>query len=126
MALWRFIKIFLVTFVIFIIFNFLLSNFNSQTLGYKISFHFDIPPFIYLESVDFPVGLLLISAFCIGMITAGLMGSFSVFYKQKELKAKNRIIRELEAEMEDLRSHLHREHYVSPEQKIKDELDRIS
>ncbi len=125
MALWRFIRILFVTLLIFIIFNFLLSNFNANTLGYKISFHFDIPPFLYLESLEFPVGLLLIGAFCLGMLTAALTGSLSMFYRNKELKSKNRIIRELESELADLRSHLNREHYVAPEQKIQSELNRL-
>lgn len=102
--MWRFIKVLSAAFIIFIVFNFLLTNLDSQTLGYKIHFQFNIPPFLYLESHDFPVGVLILIAFCLGMIFAAFMGAISVFHRSRELKAKNRTIRELEREIEELRA----------------------
>ena len=101
--LWRLIKILILAFIVFVIFNFLLSNFGAEALGYKIKFHFNIPPFLYLESPPLPVGILILSAFCLGMIFAAFMGAVSLFHRSKEIKAKNRTIRELEKEIEELR-----------------------
>lgn len=102
--MWRFLKVLLAAFIIFIVFNFLLTNLDSQTLGYKIHFQFNIPPLLYLESHAFPVGVLILIAFCLGMIFAAFMGAISVFHRSRELKAKNRTIRELEREIEELRA----------------------
>ena len=101
--LWRLIKILILAFIVFVIFNFLLSNFGAEALGYKIKFHFNIPPFLYLESPPLPVGILILSAFCLGMIFAVFMGAVSLFHRSKEIKAKKRTIRELEKEIEELR-----------------------
>ncbi len=100
----RFLKILFLALIIFVLFNFLLSNFDAQTLGYKIHFRFNIPPIIYLESSEFPVGLLLLTSFCLGMIFAAFSGAISIFYRSREIKAKNRTIRELEKEIEEMRT----------------------
>ncbi len=102
--IWRILKIILAAFLIFIVFNFLLTNFGPEALGYKIKFQFHIPPFLYLESTALPVGILVLISFCLGMIFAAFMGAVSLFYRSKEIKAKNRTIRELEKEIEELRS----------------------
>ncbi len=102
--MWRFLKVFFAALVIFIIVNFLLTNLDAQTLGYKVFFKFSIPPVLYLESMAFPVGILILIAFCLGMIFAAFMGAISIFHRSKELKAKNRSIRELEREIEEMRA----------------------
>ena len=104
MIIWRFLKVFIVALIIFVVFNFLLTNLDAQTLGYPIHFRFNIPPILYLESIAFPVGSLILIAFCLGMVVAAFMGAVSLFYRTKELKAKNRTIRELEREIDELRS----------------------
>ncbi|MFO1519239.1 MAG: LapA family protein [bacterium] len=101
---WRFFKVIIAALIIFIVFNFLLTNLDSQTLGYKIHFQFNVPPFLYLESATFPVGILILIAFCLGMVFAAFIGAVSIFYRSRELKAKNRTIRELEREIEELRA----------------------
>lgn len=73
-----------------------------------------------MESIDFSVGYLLILAFCIGMLISAFMGSVNVFYRSKDIKSKARVIRELEAELRDLRSHLHKENYSSYEERPKE------
>jgi uncharacterized integral membrane protein len=102
--MWRFIKVLLAAFIIFIIFNFLLTNLGPQALGYRINFQFNIPPILYLQSASFPVGILILIAFCLGMIFAAFTGAISVFHRSREIKAKNRTIRELEREIEELRA----------------------
>jgi|GEM_PF-996364 len=101
---WRILKVVFAALIIFVVFNFLLTNLGPQSLGYKITFEFNLPPLLYLESVSFPVGMLILIAFCLGMIFAAFLGAISVFYRSRELKAKNRTIRELEREIEELRA----------------------
>jgi lipopolysaccharide assembly LapA-like protein len=102
--IWRFTKVVLAALIIFVVFNFLLTNLGPQALGYRINFQFNVPPILYLESASFPVGILLLIAFCLGMIFAAFMGAISVFHRSRELKAKNRTIHELEKEIEELRA----------------------
>ena len=68
MAIWRFVKVILAALIIFIIANFFITNSTtqSQSLATLVSFKFNMPPFLYLESIDFPVGYLLIIAFTLG------------------------------------------------------------
>lgn len=101
---WRFIKVLFGAVIIFIIGNFLISNLDNKTLGYPLHFQFNIPPFWAFESVGFPVGFLILLSFCLGMIFAAFIGAVSVFYRSREIKSKNRTIRELEREIEELRS----------------------
>ncbi len=101
---WRFIKVLFAAVIIFVIGNFLISNLDNTTLGYPLHFQFKIPPFWIFESVGFPVGFLILAAFCLGMIFAAFIGAVSVFYRSREIKSKNRTIRELEREIEEMRS----------------------
>lgn len=113
---WRFIKVLLGAVIIFVIGNFLISNLDNTTLGYPLHFQFKIPPFWTFESVGFPVGFLILLAFCLGMIFAAFIGAVSVFYRSREIKAKNRTIRELEREIEELRAiyaSQRREHFAT-------------
>ncbi len=105
--IWRMIKVVLAALLVFVVVNFLVSNLDPQVpqnLGYAIHFQFKIPPFVSLESAAFPVWILILSAFCLGMIFAAFMGAISVFHRSRELKAKNRTIHELEREIEELRA----------------------
>lgn len=102
--IWRFIKVLVGAIIIFIIGNFLISNLDNKTLGYPLHFQFVIPPFWAYESVGFPVGFLILATFCLGMIFAAFIGAVSIFHRSRELKSKNRTIRELEKEIEELRS----------------------
>ncbi len=102
--IWRFIKVLFGAIIIFVIGNFLISNLDNTTLGYPLHFQFKVPPFWVFESMGFPVGFLILAAFCLGMIFAAFIGAISVFYRSRELKSKNRTIRELEKEIEELRA----------------------
>ena len=98
----RFTKILLATIIVLIIGDFLI--YNSQTISAPLRFQFTIPSVISLESAPIPLGFLILAAFCLGMIFAAFMGAISVYYRSRELKAKNRTIRELEREIEELRA----------------------
>ncbi len=127
MALWRFLKVIFAAIIIFVIVNFFISNSSpeAQSLAVKISFKFSLPPFFSVESIDFTVGYLLIIAFALGMIFAALIGAVNAFSRSRELKMKNRTIRELEKEIDELRDALAREKNVLPEVKLSEELNRL-
>ncbi len=127
MALWRFIKVLIAALIIFAVVNFFISNSASESnsLATQVSFKFNVPPFIYLESIDFSVGFLLIMSFTLGMVFAALIGALNAFTRSREVKMKNKTIRELEKEIDELRDSLVRERNVLPEVKISEELNRL-
>lgn len=127
MAVWRFVKVILAALILFIVANFFITNSTEQaaSLATKISFKFSMPPFLYLESIDFPVGYLLIIAFTLGMVFAALIGAVNAFTRNREVKMKNKTIRELEREIDELRDSLAREKNVLPEVKLSEELNRL-
>lgn len=108
--MWRFIKVFIAAIVIFVIVNFFLSNLSSEanSLATLISFKFNLPPFRTFESLDFPIGYLLILSFTIGMLFSVLIGGISTWTKSKEIKTHKKLLRELEHEIEELRLALQR------------------
>jgi ribosomal protein L29 len=111
MAFWRFFKVLLAAIIIFVVVNFFLTNstVESQSLATTINFKFNMPPLLYLQSMDFSVGYLLIIAFVLGMIFAAIIGAINAFSRSREIKIKNKTIRELEKEIDDLRENLIRE-----------------
>ncbi|HKY62637.1 MAG TPA: LapA family protein [bacterium] len=127
MAAWRFVKVILAALILFVVANFFITNSTEQaaSLATKISFKFNMPPFLYLESIDFPVGYLLIIAFTLGMVFAALIGAVNAFTRNREVKMKNKTIRELEREIDELRDSLAREKNVLPEVKLSEELNRL-
>src|SRR5262245_21596251 len=127
MAIWRFVKVILAALIIFIVVNFFITNSTtqSQSLATLVSFKFNMPPILYLESIDFPVGYLLIIAFVLGMVFAALIGAVNAFTRSREVKMKNKTIRELEKEIDELRDSLAREKNVLPEVKLSEEVNRL-
>lgn len=117
MATWRFLKVILAALIVFIVVNFFITNSSTDanSLANQVSFKFNIPPFLYLESIDFAVGYLLTISFTLGMIFAAIIGAINAFSRSRELKMKNKTIRELEIEIDDLRESLHRERNVMPD-----------
>ncbi|MDX1386471.1 MAG: lipopolysaccharide assembly protein LapA domain-containing protein [bacterium] len=127
MAFWRVVKILFAALLIFLIVNFFLSNSapEANSLAAQISFKFNIPPFLQLESIDFSVGYLLLIAFTIGMLFATLIGALHAFGKGRELKMKKKTIHELEKEIDELRDLLAREKHGLPEKSTAEELNRL-
>jgi len=127
MALWRFIKVLLATAILSVIVIFFLQNSttDSHSLATKVSFRLSVPPLFSLESIDFSVGYLLVIAFSMGMIFAALIGAINAFTRSREIKMKNKTIRELEKEIDSLRDTLVREKNVLPEVKLSEELNRV-
>jgi hypothetical protein len=127
MVFWRILKILFAALLIFAIVNFFLSNSvpEANSLAAQISFKFNIPPFLELESIDFSVGYLLLIAFTLGMLFATLIGALHAFSKGKELKMKKKTIIELEKEIDELRDLLARERHGLPEEGSPEELNRL-
>ncbi len=127
MALWRFVKVMLAAIIIFLVVNFFISNSTpeAQSLATLISFKFSLYPFKQFESIDFPVGYLLIISFTLGMVFAAIIGAINAFSRSREMKMKNKTIRELEKEIDELRDSLTREKNVFPEVKLHEELNRL-
>ena len=127
MAVWRFVKVILAALIIFIVANFFITNSSEQanSLATLVSFKFNMPPFLYLESIDFPVGYLLVISFILGMLFAALIGAVNAFTRSREVKMKNKTIRELEREIDELRDSLAREKNILPEIKLSEELNRL-
>ena len=127
MALWRFLKVIIAALILFVVVMFFLNNSSNegQNLATTISFKLNIPPFIYLESIDFAVGYLIVISFTLGMIFAAVIGGVNAFSRSREIKMKNKTIRELEKEIDDLRDSLLRErNIITSEVKISEELNR--
>jgi uncharacterized membrane protein YciS (DUF1049 family) len=127
MAAWRFVKVILAAIIIFIVVNFFISNSSTeaQSLATLISFKFNIPPFLHLESIDFPVGYLLIISFTLGMLFAAIIGAINAFSRSREMKMKNKTIRELEKEIDELRDSVARERSVYPDVNLHEDLNRL-
>ena len=127
MALWRFIKVLLAALIIFIIVNFFISNSSpeAQSLAQQVSFKFNLPPFLNLESIDFTVGYLLILSFTLGMILTALIGGVNAFTRSRELKMKKKTILELEKEIDELREEMARDRNIMPEARLSEELNRL-
>lgn len=127
MALWRFLKVLIAAFIIFVVVVFFMSNSGNDagSLAAPISFKFIVEPFLHLESVDFRMGTLLILSFTLGMVMAAVIGGINAFSRSREVKMKNKTIRELEKEIDDLRDSLARDKNVFPEVKLSEELNRL-
>lgn len=85
---------------IFIILNFLYCNLNAEVFNYPMSFRFEIPYLLTLKSVPVPLGFVLITAFCLGIIFLALLQAIPALFKTIALRSRDRRIRELEKELE--------------------------
>lgn len=91
------------SFMIFVILNFLYSNLNEGAFNYPMSFRFYIPPDYQLKSAPIPLGFIVISAFCLGMVFLAVLQAIPSIFKTIAIRAKDRRIRELEQELEATR-----------------------
>lgn len=88
---------------IFIILNFLYCNLNDQVFNYPMSFQFIIPYLLTIKSVPVPLGFVLITSFCLGILFLALLQAIPVLMKTIALRSRDRRIRELEKELEEVR-----------------------
>ena len=86
---------------IFIILNFLYCNLNDEVFNYPMSFRFTIPPLFTLKSLPMPLGFVLITSFCLGILFLALLQAIPALFKTIALRSRDRRIRELEKELEE-------------------------
>lgn len=88
---------------IFAILNFLYWNLNDEVFNYPMSFRFNIPHVYSIQSVPVPLGFVVITAFCLGIVFLALLQAIPALFKTIALRSRDRKIRELEKELEESR-----------------------
>ncbi len=94
----------LIAFVAFVILNFFYSNIGGPSFNYPVAFRFSIPYLPALESSPVPLGFLIIVAFCLGMVFLPILQLVPALFKNAAIRSREKKIRELERELEDVRS----------------------
>jgi len=90
---------------IFIILNFLYANLNDQAFNYPMTFRFSIPHLFEMRSVPVQLGFVVITAFCLGIVFLALLQAVPAVFKTIAVRSRDRKIRELEKELEEVRKH---------------------
>ena len=90
--------------VIFVILNFLYCNLNEEVFNYPMSFRFTIPYLFEMKSVPVPLGFVLITAFCLGILFLAILQAIPALFRTIALRSRDRKIRELEKELEATRA----------------------
>lgn len=88
---------------IFIILNFLYWNLNDEVFNYPMTFRFEIPHIVTLKSVPVPLGFVVITSFCLGILFLSLLQAIPALFKTIALRSRDRRIKELEKELEETR-----------------------
>lgn len=85
--------------LIFIILNFLYCNLNDEVFNYPMTFRFAVPYFGALRSVPVPLGFVVITAFCSGILFLAVLQAVPALFRTIALRSRDRRIRELEKEL---------------------------
>ncbi len=93
----------LLSLVIFVILNFLYSNLNDEVFNYPMAFRFTIPYLFTLRSEPIPLGFVVITSFCLGIIFLALLQAIPAMFRSIAVRSRDRRIRELERELEAAR-----------------------
>ncbi len=93
----------------FILLNFIYCNLDSATFGYALVFKFTVPHLFSVQSIPLPLGFVLLTSFCVGMVAIALLEALPSLFKTLELRAKNKRIRQLERELQVVRQISERE-----------------
>lgn len=83
----------------FIMLNFVYCNLDAATFAYDVTFKFNIPYIVSLQSVPVPMGFVLLITFCLGMVAIAFLEALPSLFKTLELRSKNKKIRQLEREL---------------------------
>lgn len=89
---------------IFVILNFLYCNLNDEVFNYPMTFRFTVPYLFSLKSVPVPLGFVVITAFCLGVLFLALLQAIPALFKTIALRSRDRKIKELEKELEGIKS----------------------
>ena len=93
----------LMALILFTLFNFFYSNMGGEAFNYPLSFNFNVPYLLNLRTFPIPVGFLLISSFCLGMVFLPLLQLIPVLFRTLQIRERDKKIRELEKELEGYR-----------------------
>lgn len=94
--------VFLAT-LLFVILNFLYCNLDPQVFNYPMQFQFNVPYLVNIRSVPIPLGFVLITSFCLGILFLAVLQAIPALVKSIALRSRDRRIRELEKELEEVR-----------------------
>ena len=89
---------------IFMILNFLYCNLNDEVFNYPMTFRFTVPYLFSLKSVPVPLGFVVITAFSLGVLFLALLQAIPALFKTIALRSRDRKIKELEKELEGIKS----------------------
>ena len=98
----------------FMLLNFIYCNLDAATFGYSVSFKFIIPHLLAVQSVQLPLGFVMLAAFCTGMVAIALIEALPSLFKTLEIRAKNKRIRQLERELTVVRQISEKERKKEP------------
>lgn len=89
---------------IFAILNFLYWNLNDEVFNYPMSFRFTVPHLFSIKSVPVPLGFVVITSFCLGILFLALLQAIPALFKTIALRSRDRRIKELEREIEEMKN----------------------
>jgi len=87
--------------IVFGLLNFVYCNLDDKTFSYPIVFKFSVPLIMPngFQTIPLPLGFILLSIFCFGMVFIALLETLPSVYKSLELRSRNKRIKELEREL---------------------------
>lgn len=88
----------------FIVLNSIYSNVGSADFNYPISFRFSVPYLFSLTSLSVPAGFVILTSFCLGMVFLPVLQLIPSIFRNVEIRAKEKRIRELESELENAKT----------------------
>ncbi len=91
---------FFLSLFIFGILNFLYCNLNEQSFNYPMSFRFTIPYVLDFHSPVIPLGFVVISSFCLGILFLAVLQALPFLVRTIAIRSRDRRIKELEKELQ--------------------------
>lgn len=85
---------------LFALLNFLYTNMTPTALGYGMVFRFRIPGLFTLRSAELPLGFILVTAFCLGIMFLSFVQALPELFRSLSYREQRRRIKELEKTLE--------------------------
>ena len=85
--------------LVFAMLNFIYSNLSTEAFSYPLVFKFKIPPLWSFDIGPFPLGFIIIVAFCLGILFTALAQAVPAIIVKLAVRKRERRIRELEEEL---------------------------
>ena len=83
----------------FVLLNFVYSNLNDRVFNYPMIFRFEVPLLPPVQSPPVPMGFVVITSFCLGILFCALLQIIPALFKSVALRSRDRKIRELEQQL---------------------------